>query len=321
MPSAILTDPARALQGIPYSVQATNGQDSDVSTSDTIKRMIEVVHSNANLPVVQETANQILLSSGDSTQDKLTHIYNWVKARMKFRTDEDILAKQLGLDEDKELLFTPHFILTRNWNYGDCDDYSTLLATLIVAAKVPVDVYFVTICADTEEPNRWSHVYVAVELCCGKLVPLDASHGPYVGWETKKALKKKYWLVSKGKEEGNMSILGMGDVSTGDWAGEAGTPTDTSGILGSSSSGIDWGSIVSSSINNGFGLARMIISQPKPGQFIQTGPGGTVNYQMPAGYTGPIPVTGFNVGTTGGGSTLLLLGGAALLLVMMMGKS
>jgi len=63
---------------------------------------------------------------------------------------------------------------------GDCDDYAMYAAALLM--NLGINVSFVTLAADSADPNRYSHVYLAA-YPNGVRVPLDVSHGEYPGWE------------------------------------------------------------------------------------------------------------------------------------------
>lgn len=294
------------LAGESLNVIRTSPTDSDISTADTIQKMIQIAQDNSKHPFVIGQTMEIIAKGTDSVDGVIETLYDFVKHKITFRNDEDLLGEYLGLPPDKELLLTPHFILGSDNVYGDCDDFSTLLATLIIASGIPVSVYFVTICADFNEPNRWSHVYVAVDKGDGIAIYLDASHGPYVGWETSKILKKKLWLVNERKVP--MVLRGLGQ----DIGIDYGIPDATSTI--------DWGDVLGNSVNKGFDLLKTVISQPKPGQYIMTGPNGTVNYQLPVGASASA-MTFPNIGTSlGSSNTLIFLGIGAALLVMMMKK-
>jgi hypothetical protein len=295
------------LSGAPLNVIRTNPNDSDISTADTIQKMIQIAKDNASHPFVIAQAHEIATLGNDSVDGVLELLYEFVKGKITFRNDEDLLGEYLGLPPDKELLLTPHFILSSDNVYGDCDDFSTLLATLIIASGIPVNVYFVTICADYNEPNRWSHVYVAVDKGDGIIIYMDASHGPYVGWETTKILKKKLWPVSSiGRN--NMVLNAVRGISgNGDWAGETSSPAIDYGVPDAGSN-IDWSSIINTSVNGGMNLLKTVISQPKPGQYIMTNPNGqSVNYQLPVGADAS-SMTFPNIGTSlGGSSTWIVL--------------
>jgi len=181
---------------------STNPRDNHVSTADTIAKMSQLVGSNLNLPIVSATAAEILAKIGKATPTELDIIsgtYWWVKRHLKFVEDNQILQQQLGvmdLEQGKELLLAPEFVLSLTPNaIGDCDDFSTLLATLLVQNGI-TNVFFCTIAADAYEPDNYSHVYVKVILQDGRCMALDASHGMYPGWETKNIFKSTDWSIT-----------------------------------------------------------------------------------------------------------------------------
>ena len=90
-------------------------------------------------------------------------------------------------------------------NRGDCDDFSMLLAALLEAAGVPAS--FVTLAADGRDPRVYSHVYVEA---AG--MALDASHGPYPGWEAPNRYgMRRVWPVT-GVDPGTLAMLAVAAV-------------------------------------------------------------------------------------------------------------
>jgi predicted transglutaminase-like cysteine proteinase len=80
---------------------------------------------------------------------------------------------------------------------GDCDDYAMYAAALLMNLGVPVS--FVTLAADSSDPTRYSHVYLAAYPHPGGervRVAVDVSHGDYVGWEAPNYYgKRTEWAV------------------------------------------------------------------------------------------------------------------------------
>jgi hypothetical protein len=194
----------------------TNPLDNFTSTADTVEKMTQLVWGNINSPYVHAALNQIwegmISKSGNktiqpSTLDWCRSIYWWVKRHVKFSEDERTLSTLFGLhdmEDGKELLLSPSFLLQMPYPTGDCDDFSTLIATLLVAAGVP-HVFFCTIAADGREPNNFTHVYVKVQLNDGSMVPLDASHGKYPGWEHKEQYSSANWAVTSNAAQAHAS--------------------------------------------------------------------------------------------------------------------
>jgi transglutaminase-like putative cysteine protease len=127
----------------------------------------------------------------------------WVKQRLTFVPDE-VTAQFLPRSEWPviEVVVRPKDIL-RSVGAGDCDDYSCLLASMLVTMGIPCS--FVTVAADDEVPGQYSHVYVAayfggrlVDLPRLGRIALDSSHGHIPGWETpNKFGKRTEWVVGE----------------------------------------------------------------------------------------------------------------------------
>ena len=75
----------------------------------------------------------------------------------------------------------------------DCDGYTLYGACLLHALGVPVKL--VTVSADEQEPERYSHIYVVAYPAgeAGPRVPLDFSHGPAPGWECPNTGRLREW--------------------------------------------------------------------------------------------------------------------------------
>lgn len=185
--------------GLPINVVSTptDPMDSDRSTVDTIHQMIAIAKVSARSPKVISIVDSLLrtLPSKPSKKDLVRVIYWWVKNHVTYVEDERILAEQLGYqDVNQELLIPPDTLLSMPQPMGDCDDFSMLIASLMVAAKIPVG--YVTIAVDPETPNRFSHVYCVVQVD-GEEIYLDASHGSRVGWQTNREIfRKVIWGIN-----------------------------------------------------------------------------------------------------------------------------
>jgi hypothetical protein len=94
------------------------------------------------------------------------------------------------------------------------------------------------------------------------------------------------------------------------------TPTPTVSVS-SSSGGSIW-TALSSAIGSASSIlgARYAVPQLNPGQYVQSGPGGTVQYQLPTGATSMLSSLGSSLGGSSG-SLILLLGGGVLLVMLL----
>jgi transglutaminase-like putative cysteine protease len=183
--------------GVPISVQSTktNPIDTDVSTMDTITQMIALARLSALSSEVHHIVNTCLssLPKSHSVKDLVRAIYYWIKGNVVFVQDETILAGQLGMPSDRELLISPMVLVNMEQPMGDCDDFSVLAAACLCAAQVQCG--FCAIAADRDMPWKFSHVYV-VAWIDGERIPFDASHGEYLGWEYKDITRRMEWRVN-----------------------------------------------------------------------------------------------------------------------------
>ena len=259
----------------------TNPYNSDVSTADTIENMRALVLRSAGTPIVRQATQDALARLGPNspTQNKVNALFWYVKRTVRFTTDEEKVSQALGIPtEDKELLISPDVLLQMPQPMGDCDDFSMLLAAMLVSSGIPVDVYFTTVAVDDMEPNRWSHVFVKTVFMDGdreKVYCLDASHGAYPGWSTDGIHRLKDWPVSEGntmrvytREE----ITALGQERLG-----------YSGLSGDGM-GIAWGPIVERSIDTGLNIATGLTDPRfRRGTFSQRGPDGSEIIQRSEG--------------------------------------
>lgn len=95
-------------------------------------------------------------------------------------------------DVYQELLITPQVLLSMPQPTGDCDDYSMLLASLMVCAQIPC--CYTAIAADGHQPNRFSHVYCSAWLD-GQWQAMDPSYGSVIGWEHT-GYRKLNWRIN-----------------------------------------------------------------------------------------------------------------------------
>lgn len=190
--------------GSPVAVLShrTNRYDSDVSTAATIADMRRLARTYSHHPTVVAAVSSALskraVTSGH--RDIAQALFYWVRGTVRFVEDETLLYQQLGVsaeDLDKELLIVPPVLLAMPVPMGDCDDFSVLLASMLLCAGLRP--FFVTVAADATDPQKFSHVYVAAELADeGTHFCLDAGNRlPSVpaGWESSKVTRKAVWSI------------------------------------------------------------------------------------------------------------------------------
>ncbi len=181
-------------------VVPTNPRDNLVSTVDTINKMIVLVNESVGSPIVIQTAMQIVAGIGKHSaneMDLIRGVFWWCKHHVMFKEDEAALMQDFGVENlgtGKELLLSPPYLLGMPQPTGDCDDFSTLICTLLKCMGFK-RVGFRTIAADSLDPRCFTHVYVIVQLQDGRFYPIDGSHGPYPGWESEVIYKKHDWWI------------------------------------------------------------------------------------------------------------------------------
>jgi hypothetical protein len=184
-------------------VQA-NYQDTELSTAQTVAEMGAHVRASLNDPELQRVA--ATLSPAYTMRDRAGAVWAWVKAHVRFVTDEVLLLDLLGRRDELELLISPGVLLRARVPAGDCDDFTMLCCALLAALGVPplVKTYKV----DRSDPARWSHVCAAAILEDGSIFPVDASHGAYAGWEVpaREVFQSQLWDMNGNRVGGS----GMG---------------------------------------------------------------------------------------------------------------
>ncbi len=170
--------------------------DPDVSTFQTIERMTRIIRKSLSTPILVAAARELAASvpARSSSHQIADAVFRWVKAHVRFVSDEATLVSGLGLAPDNELLIEPDRLLTMPEPAGDCDDFTMLTCALLALYGVPWEL--VTVAADPMEPGRYSHVYCRAVLEDGRRLALDTSHGEYPGWETAHIYRRQAWTES-----------------------------------------------------------------------------------------------------------------------------
>ena len=122
-------------------------------------------------------------------------VYDWVKQNIRFTKDPI----------SKEKLYPPRELL--KIRAGDCDDISMLIAALLFALGYPARL--VTIAADPNQPEEFSHVYVEAEVPPGSNVwiAVDAARSDsQFGVEPPNYFRKRAWSLM---EDSFQDLSGM----------------------------------------------------------------------------------------------------------------
>jgi transglutaminase-like putative cysteine protease len=178
----------------------TNPYDNDVSTAHTVKAMSHLARRYASDPHVVAATADALSGAMRSQREIASSIFYWIRANIRFVEDEQLMYEQLGIEPaqlDKELLVIPPVLLSMPEPMGDCDDFSLLMASMLLCAGI--QPYFVTVAADAEDVNKFSHIYICACLRDeGTHMCLDAGNRLQMvppGWESEKITRKAIWPV------------------------------------------------------------------------------------------------------------------------------
>lgn len=195
-------------------------EDDETTTAQTIGFMAELARQDSRHPIVRRAAYAAIANAGPSARDQAAAIHQWIRNRVRFVQDST-LAGFSDDPDNAEVLVRPIDLLTMPQPAGDCDDFSMLAAAMLRAVGIPAA--YRTVAAEAGNPN-YSHAYV-LALLPDSALPVDASHGPYAGWEAKAAGKSRTWPIdpeeAMQQQRRNLSGLGDDDFATVDYG-----PTD-----------------------------------------------------------------------------------------------
>lgn len=259
------------------------GWDQPTGDEEATAQTIALMSHFAREDAYDETLRTAALEATAATRTPeaaAAAIWQWIRSRVRYVEDT---RPALGLEgiapADAEVLIRPVDLLAMPQPMGDCDDFSMLCASMLLA--VGIEPRYKTIAAEPGSPDQYSHVYVVAVMPGGRLLPLDCSHGPYAGWEAKATGKARQWPVL----------------------------ARASGLAGIGA--IDWGKIIETGASTTADIFKARYGTPPPGTYTQGGDGSVFYRQQPG--SGPLAFPGVGVGTTGGiGTLLLIVGGIAL---------
>lgn len=171
--------PASIDRGVIIKEKVPAASDTDTSTKQTIQKMCEYIDAGVTDDVCRGWALQSLryaMNSEDAAQ-RCWGVWWLVKHAVKFAKDEPRLFA-VGEPEALDLLIAPAVLVREKAPKEDCDGFTMLVCCLLKI--LGIQSVIVTVAADPESPERWSHVF-PMALVNGGL-PLDASHGKFPGW-------------------------------------------------------------------------------------------------------------------------------------------
>lgn len=167
----------------------------DLQTASVIQLMGRYAVEDSAAPEIIQAVEEAKAENPNASPEE--QVFEFVRTRVRFVHDE---ATALPLqtwyaDPIVEALIRPKDLLAlRPFAQGDCDDFSMLVAAMLMAQGI--DVSYVTIAVDPADPGQFSHVYV-VSHRDGQRIPVDASHGYYAGWEAESWYRKQEWPIGR----------------------------------------------------------------------------------------------------------------------------
>jgi Transglutaminase-like superfamily len=302
----------------------------DAGTMRTIEKVRGIVNDAWRSLDVRRFAIDILRNAGAPQYNdwaKASAIYDWIKCNFYFVLDP--VTKEV-------LMPFPDLI---ELGAGDCDEINAT-AMAVLLGVIGYEPRLVTIAANSEDPETFSHVY-AEAFIQGNWIPMDAARpGAQMGVAPPSYFRRAWWSLiddSYGDYPGTGRLDGMrrhkarlhgyagvglgqgySDPTTGEWidtSGEASAGAIGPGITDVSSpvfdqsgsaGGIDWASIFSSGIQ---GAATILKAVEGPSSALRPamGPGGYSSVSPSGGILAPpsSPISS--------NMLLLLLGGGLLL--------
>lgn len=311
--------------------------DADSSVANTIRKMTQYAVADSNSPIVLNAVMDAAPADGFTPVTLLEDLHAWIRRHVRF-VEDDELAEGARFGKGNEILVRPVDLLRMPAPSEDCDGFSMLAAAMIECAarvfSIPYRVNFVTVGADAFHPDEFSHVYCYVSLR-GKVVPFDASHGAYVGWETPNRFgKRAVWPVGDfmlavrnpsfglGRYRYNRRVSGLGQDSTtidpGIVAAADQTIVETSYPgLAPASPGINWNAILPGLFSAGEQVVKQV-TLPSGAYTVTTPQGQVMASNVPGAVPGGLSLSPAVAG--GGLGTLVLLGGGALLLMFALSR-
>jgi hypothetical protein len=167
--------------------------DPDTATEQTVQEMCRQIHEAAKDPLVQRCAVNAVrnfrggpawIAAGidpfSNAQCMAESCWWWCKHFLQFKHHGSMFeawSSDLGDPRTKlQLLIAPDVLVRMSRMEGDCAIYTMMLCAMLESLGVPFQI--VTLAVDEMQPTIFSHVFVRA---AGE--SLDASHGPYPGWQ------------------------------------------------------------------------------------------------------------------------------------------
>ncbi len=165
------------------------GLSDEIETAQTVAYMDELAAADAGDRLVLDALDRALSEASidlSATPEAIARAVYWFLKR----TIRYVPTPGTSPLVDQTLI-APSTVLAMPEPIGDCPQFSMLAKAMLRAACVTC--YFVTIAAEAQFPDQYSHVYNAIETAPGRLMPFDSSNGPEPGAEYARPYKRKVW--------------------------------------------------------------------------------------------------------------------------------
>ena len=164
----------------------------DRGVGQTIDLLRKLVDDAVKDPTINVAAIRILQNANVQnfgTLDRLRAIYDWISQPANFLYVPD----PVGPFGPKETL-RPARVLVEI-HAGDCDDYTAFLAALL--GTIGISTRAVTIAANPNFPNDFSHIYPEAEVSPSVWIAMDAARpGAAFGVAPPRYFRKKIWGIT-----------------------------------------------------------------------------------------------------------------------------
>jgi hypothetical protein len=262
--------------GLGYRTPLLSGEAGTAQTIKLMRRLVDSALSDA--PFVRRTRDIVSGVAAYDEAGEVQAVYNWVQRNIRFTKDP----------LTKETLFPPQELL--KIKAGDCDDISMLIGAMLLALGYPARL--ITIAANAQDPDEFSHVYVEAELPpgSGNWIAADAArYGAQFGVAPPSHYRKRAWSLV---DDNYQDLSGMTRMR-----GLAGY-THVRGL----GDDFSWGDIITQGLQETPQIIAAVQGQPSQLRnaygSVQTGPYSsfatpyTPGYAMPgAGYTASVSAT------------------------------
>ena len=206
--------------------------DGERGTAQTVRLMRHLVdQAQADPEFVRFAVDLVRNVPAYDEYGEVSALFQWVQSAIRYTKDPF----------SKEKLYPPKELL--KIRAGDCDDMSMLLGALALSLGYPARL--ITLGANPDSPNEFSHVYVEVEVPAGsgQWVALDAARpGSAFGLEPPGWFRKRAWSLT---DDSYQDLKGC---------------TRLQGLSGMGQ--IDWGSILTQSISETPQIIAAVQGQP-----------------------------------------------------------